>query len=202
MKKILLGVLTTTFFLLAACGGEPAIVEEMPVPPSFEDAPVPSSIVEAPASPVPDPGVEEATQVRAVDGDTTEVTRDGVREKVRVLVIDTRERGQCGYEEAREFVTSEIPPGAPVFLTKDVSQDAPSEDRDRYGRLLRYVDYLTPDGQVRDLSIASARAGWAEVYERYPVSKTPEVQGAVDLAQQERLGIWGDEALLRCSVKE
>lgn len=68
------------------------------------------------------------------DGDSMSVERDGVEEDVRVIGIDTPERGECGADDAREAaqVTLEgqqvtLVPGAPT-------------DRDTYDRLLRYVE--------------------------------------------------------------
>jgi endonuclease YncB( thermonuclease family) len=47
--------------------------------------------------PTPEPG----WMVDAViDGDTITVTRGGVGETVRLIGIDTPERGRCGYDEA------------------------------------------------------------------------------------------------------
>ena len=43
--------------------------------------------------------IHVATDLAVVDGDTVEVTVDGVRERVRLLGIDTPERGRCGAEK-------------------------------------------------------------------------------------------------------
>lgn len=64
------------------------------------------------------------------DGDTVEIA-DGRR--VRLIGIDTPERGQCGYEEASRRLES-------LVLNRSVTLEAGSGDStDRYGRLLRYV---------------------------------------------------------------
>lgn len=66
---------------------------------------------------------------RVVDGDTF-VLSSG--EKVRLIGIDTPEKGEELYEEASERLESLII-GKELKLKKDVSET------DRYGRLLRYV---------------------------------------------------------------
>jgi endonuclease YncB( thermonuclease family) len=107
------------------------------------------------------PGVPEAgwqvTQV--VDGDTIEVRRDGVVERVRLLGIDTPERGQCGFDEATALVTDLV---AGLEVTLVVGS---SDDRDRYDRLLRFVE-VTVDGVVVDVGLRQLEAGLAaEVYD-------------------------------------
>jgi micrococcal nuclease len=67
---------------------------------------------------------------------------NGVEERVRVLGIDAPELHnppECFGQEATDYATSLLT-GASVQLLRDDSQD----DRDRYGRLLRYV--FLPDG--------------------------------------------------------
>jgi micrococcal nuclease len=67
---------------------------------------------------------------RIIDGDTIEV--DGVR--VRLVGVDTPERGEAGYREAAEFTRSLCPVGS--IATLDVDDEKP---RDRYGRTLAVV---------------------------------------------------------------
>lgn len=102
----------------------------------------------------------EATLVRVVDGDTVRVLTNGTEEKVRLIGLDTPETTagpECGGEEATRALQQLIADGDPVELVADPSQG----DRDRYGRLLRYLQ--TPDGT--DLGRAQILAGWAEVVE-------------------------------------
>lgn len=70
-----------------------------------------------------------------IDGDTIVVSRDGVEETVRFIGIDTPERDECGYEEARQFLVDVID-GVEVVLLAEATTD-----RDTHGRLLRYVEY-------------------------------------------------------------
>jgi len=84
---------------------------------------------------------------RVVDGDTLDVTGLG---RVRVIGIDTPERGACGYESATQALTVLVL-GREVQLVPGAAEDA-----DRYGRLLRYVDVA---GQDAGLSLIED--GWA-----------------------------------------
>ena len=82
------------------------------------------------------PSVESGWTVESVvDGDTIDVSRDGVTETVRLIGIDTPEREQCGYQEASDFL-SETVLGQEVTLLGGATTD-----RDTYGRLLRYVEF-------------------------------------------------------------
>lgn len=76
-----------------------------------------------------------------VDGDTLEL---GNGQEVRLVGIDTPERGQCGYAEATENL-------AGMVLKKQVTLGASDEDKDRYGRLLRYVDVGKTDAGLQQI---------------------------------------------------
>jgi endonuclease YncB( thermonuclease family) len=76
---------------------------------------------------------------RIVDGDTLEL---GNGETVRLVGIDTPEVGECGYDAA-SVALSRLVAGKQVRLGRS------DEDRDRYGRLLRYVDVGSTDAGLR-----------------------------------------------------
>lgn len=88
------------------------------------------------------------TVTHVVDGDTLDLD-NGAR--VRLVGIDTPEQGQCGYESASGAL-------ADLVLGRRVSLAASDEDRDGYGRLLRYVDVGRTDAGLvlirRGLAIA------------------------------------------------
>ncbi|WP_167880498.1 thermonuclease family protein [Nocardioides guangzhouensis] len=84
-----------------------------------------------------------------VDGDTIEL---GNGDTVRIVGIDTPERGQCGYEKASDNM-------ARLVLGKRVRLAESDEDTDRYGRLLRYVD------------IGSVDAGLAQIKQGYAIAR-------------------------------
>lgn len=117
-----------------------------------------------------------ALVLRVVDGDTIKI--DG-GESVRLIGINSTERGKDCYLEAKQKLT-ELVDGKIVFLEKDV------ENRDKYGRLLRYV-YL--DGNFVNLEMV--KTGFAYAYE-YP----PSVKYAEKIAKAEEKAKAGHEGCL------
>ena len=140
-----------------------------------------------------DPAAIDARVVRVVDGDTIVVStrRDRAYEQsVRLLGIDTPETRrpgtpvECGGPEATANLERLAPPGTPVTLEPD-----PSQDRvDRFGRLA-YV--RLPDGQLAEE--AQLGAGWASVYVYggRPVAREPAFLRAQADARSARRGVWG-----------
>ncbi len=74
-----------------------------------------------------------------IDGDTVEL---GNGETVRLVGIDTPEVGQCGADQATANLER-------LVLNKEVRLTVSDEDRDRYGRLLRYVNVGAQDAGLR-----------------------------------------------------
>jgi endonuclease YncB( thermonuclease family) len=92
-------------------------------------------------------GGEAGRVTEVVDGDTIDVRGYGT---IRVIGIDAPERGECGHARAGELMQA-------LTLGKRVTLVAGArDDRDRYGRLLRYVDV---DG--RDAGLVLIRRGLA-----------------------------------------
>lgn len=107
-------------------------IEDRPHLPSATDQAAPTTIPEAPPTSsmiAPEPG--PFTFVSVVDGDTIE-TSVGT---VRIIGIDTPERGACGHDEASAAIGRIISTGDPIALELPSGQN----DADRYGRLLRYA---------------------------------------------------------------
>lgn len=94
--------------------------------------------------------LQVTTLVRVVDGDTIVVSIDGKEERVRLVGIDTPEKGFCGFEEASEAL------GLLLSVSIVGLIEAGVDDRDRFGRLLRYLDI---DGS--DPGLELIRAGLA-----------------------------------------
>lgn len=124
-----------------------------------------------------------------IDGDTVAVNMNGRVESVRFIGIDTPETHkpntpvQC-YGLAAAAHTKQVisTAGGKVRLVADPL----STDRDRYGRLLRYVDL--PDGtSVNELNI---RQGYAFYYPYFPFSKTRQFAADQLAAQRSQLGLW------------
>jgi endonuclease YncB( thermonuclease family) len=90
---------------------------------------------------------ETGRVARVVDGDTVDVAGLGT---VRLVGIDTPERGECGFEAA-SVALEQLVLGRSVRLVPGAQ-----DDRDRYDRLLRYVDQ---DGE--DAGLALLEAGLA-----------------------------------------
>ena len=86
---------------------------------------------------------------RVIDGDTV-VIEGG--ERVRLLYIDTPEKGQPCYKEASNRLTE-------LIDGKDIVLERVGENRDKYGRLLRYI--FVNDTLV---NMVLVREGWAHLY--------------------------------------
>ena len=79
---------------------------------------------------------ESMVASRIIDGDTIEVTdAAGYTEQVRLIGIDTPERGECGFKESGARL-SELILNSDVLLVT-----GGTDNQDRYKRLLRYVDF-------------------------------------------------------------
>lgn len=76
---------------------------------------------------------EKAVVVRVIDGDTIEAEINDSIQKIRLLGINTPERGKPYYNEAKDFL-KQIE-NKSVFVLRDF------EDEDKYNRKLRYVFY-------------------------------------------------------------
>lgn len=76
---------------------------------------------------------------RVIDGDTLEL---GNGQGVRLVGIDTPERGECGFDKATANL-ARLVQGKTVTLTRS------DENADHYGRLLRYVNIGTTDAGLR-----------------------------------------------------
>lgn len=121
------------------------------------------------------------TQV--VDGDTIDVRVDGVAERVRIIGINTPERDECLADKATGWLRDRIA-GRAVTLVRDRS------DRDRFGRLLRYVEI---DGA--DVGVESVRAGLA-IARRYPpdTARAAELDIVQQAAEDDGVGMWAPDA--------
>jgi micrococcal nuclease len=118
-----------------------------------------------------------------VDGDTVDVRlRNGRLERVRVLGIDTPERGVCfsrrASTRARQLALAQA-----IVLRGDPTQVA----RDRHGRLLAYVGL--PHG--RDLGFQLIAGGFARVYVfGKAFERLSEYRNAEATARRGSLGLW------------
>jgi endonuclease YncB( thermonuclease family) len=118
-----------------------------------------------------------------VDGDTLDVRlTSGKTERIRLIGVDTPERGVCyaakATERARQLAMSK-----PVVVRGDPTQDT----RDRYGRLLAYV--WIPGG--KDLGYQLVAGGFAKVYVyRDAFQRLPAYRNAEAAAKGAPAGEW------------
>lgn len=129
---------------------------------------------------------ETGNVVRVTDGDTLRVRlRNGVHVSVRMLGIDTPERGRCGANDATANLRRLAPVGSTVHLVSDRTQAA----KDRYGRLLRYV---ARQGGYGDLSFRQAWDGYTRpyVFGGTPVARHREYVRAIGNARNHVRGAW------------
>lgn len=129
---------------------------------------------------------QRARVVRVVDGDTFVARVGGVQRTVRMLGIDTPERGDCLHDGATHRLVRMIPRGTWVVLVSDPSQDL----RDRYGRLLRYTTRVRG---ALDVNRAQVWRGMARVYvyADNPFRRTSAYRRAQSAAAHADRGVWG-----------
>jgi len=94
------------------------------------------------------------TVIRVIDGDTFEIYSG---DKVRLICVDTPEKGEGGYEEATEYLES-------LILDKEVRMEKDVSETDKYGRLLRYV-YVNVTGGEVFVNREIVQEGYGEVFE-------------------------------------
>ena len=123
--------------------------------------------------------------VKVIDGDTITVDAGGKKETVRLIGIDAPEIGakkECFGKEAEEFAKN-ILSDASIELEEDESQN----DRDKYGRLLRYV--ILKDGSNFNKTLI--REGLAKEYTyKTPYKYQKEFKNAETKARKAKKGLW------------
>lgn len=133
----------------------------------------------------PGPGVraDGITVAQVIDGDTIEVDTPEGRRKVRLLRIDTPERGEPGYGEASRALRELLPRGAPVRLEFEGRREDP------YGRTLAYVHV-----EGRNVSLEMVRQGWSPFDRRFGVGRyRRDLDRAEREARDAGRGMWGRE---------
>lgn len=158
------------------------------------DEDVPGEEAETPAIPAETAGENEAAAakyypvVKVVDGDTIDVNLDGKTERIRFIglntpeTVDPRKPVECFGREA-SGKAGEIMAGQEVRLEADPSQG----DRDKYGRLLRYV-YLK-DGTDVVLKLISDGYGYEYTYD-LPYKNQDQYNKAEAEAREGGRGLW------------
>lgn len=122
-----------------------------------------------------------------IDGDTIAVNMNSHTESVRFIGIDTPETHkpdtpvQCYGPQAAAFTKTAIGTGKVRLVS-----DSLSTDRDRYGRLLRYV-YLQ-DGTLLNAELVSD--GYAFYYPYFPFGKSAQFKTDEQTAMGAHKGLW------------
>jgi micrococcal nuclease len=133
-------------------------------------------------------GGTDGKLVRVVDGDTVDVMVKGKKERVRVLGINTPEvygGAECFGPQASKNAKAWGARHSTVRLRRD---DA-APNRDRYQRLLRYVE---PTGDGRDLSTVQVAGGYARVAAYgQKLDRLSTLDRAQRRARAASRGLWG-----------
>ncbi len=130
--------------------------------------------------------------VSVADGDTIVVMIDGVEEAIRFIGVDTPETHhpskpeQCYGAHASVFTTAQL-------LGEEVNLEADplSGNRDRYDRLLRFVEFEGQD--FNQLLIAE---GYGFAVESFDHTRLAQYVITQEHARSNRLGLWRE-----CEVK-
>ena len=123
---------------------------------------------------------ETAYVSRIIDGDTIELSNG---ERVRLIGIDTPERGEPYYNEATNHL-------AGLILNKNIEMKKDTSDRDRYDRLLRYI-YLDDSF----INMVMVQEGFAESYCYSPDTKyCSEFNEAEEKAREQKKGRWATDS--------
>jgi micrococcal nuclease len=135
----------------------------------------------------------ETTVYRITDGDTVNISPE-VRDNgtVRLIGVDTPERGEPLYEEAAAFAEDDLE-GERVTLELD------AEEEDDYGRLLAYV--YGSDGSM--FNEALVREGYAQVATFPPNTRyLDRFEKAQGEAREAGRGIWGLTEGEACQLRD
>lgn len=130
-------------------------------------------------SPVAPPRAGAAQLVRVIDGDTIDVSIGPVRERVRLIGIDTPERGQCFFRQSSAHLER-------LLARRRVTLEPDVRNRDSFGRLLRYVYASGMSANERMVS-----DGFAYAYTVPPdVSRADRLVALERSARKAGRGLW------------
>jgi len=123
--------------------------------------------------------------VDVIDGDTIKIQKNI---RVRLIGIDAPEKGECYYEQSREFAVDFLS-NKYVKLEKDITA------KDKYDRLLRYVVLLNEDVDQDNVLINDyfVRQGYAKYVSSPPDNRYRDLlSSAQEEAKKERRGLWNE----------
>jgi endonuclease YncB( thermonuclease family) len=123
-----------------------------------------------------------ADLIAVVDGDTVLMKIDGREEQVRLVGLNTPEAAECHHAPATRALET-------LLSGEELRVDpAGAEDRDRFGRLLRY---LFAGDTLVNLALVLRGHGVALTGDH---PRADEFGSAADLAWRDRLGMWSPSA--------
>jgi micrococcal nuclease len=140
-----------------------------------------------------DSSARGAVVARVVDGDTIALV-DGTR--VRLVQIDTPEKGtECYGDEASAVTSRLLPPGTHVRIEQDPNLD----QVDRFNRKLAYVWRGDEDINLR---LAEEGAAGVWFFDGRRGRHAAELLQAAERARVDRKGLWGECPLARFDAED
>lgn len=137
---------------------------------------------------------EEYVVEYVVDGDTFKITYEGQLTSVRIIgintpeTIDPRKSVECFGQEASNYLKARLS-GQTVKLAADPTQT----DRDKYGRLLRYV-YLSD----QDIGLEMIQKGYGFEYTYdIPYQNQINYKQAQEEATANQVGLWASDTCVK-----
>lgn len=133
-------------------------------------------------------GKQEVPILRVIDGDTIDVDCKGKRERIRIIGVNTPETVhplkpiECFGKEASNKMKGLLQDKKVIIKTGQGSGD-----RDKYGRLLRYVEL---NGE--DVGAKMIREGFAFSYRKYPHERLEEYNKLERQARENGVGLWAE----------
>ena len=115
---------------------------------------------------------------KVVDGDTADLEGLG---RVRFSGINTPEKSDCYYKEAKEKLTE-------LILNKEVYAEKDRSDKDKYDRYLRYI-YVN-NTLVNGVLVEE---GYAVVFDKYKkdTGRYEQLKKLEEIAVENKMGVWG-----------
>lgn len=188
-----MGAVSAALLLTAVVAGCAAQAVAAPEPPETRTPSSTAPSTTAPTlttTPTPQEPTPQTVFLSVIDGDTIETSAG----TVRIIGIDTPERGECGEDEAAAAITSVLQSGDTVQLTLPEGQN----DQDRYGRLIRYV---TTDAGI-DLGLMQLQAGNAVArYDSADGYPAHPYEAAYRAAQRATLSASGSVTTVTCAAE-
>jgi len=130
-------------------------------------------------------GDEYFSVIRVIDGDTIKIETG---ESVRLIGIDTPEKNECYYAEAKKYLEN-------LILNKTVRLEKDILKKDKYDRLLRYVILPDTENSIQDIIVNQeiVKNGYALAYRQAPDVRYAELfSEAQENAIKNKLGLWKD----------